>query len=226
MRCRYKRLFWEVKGKWVKQSAGMWVSKRVKGGKVRVGRRGRATARVQPCAGVCTCTQNRCFPAHLQAPWLGAATLALLRQRAAYPPSVQLGLWVKWRLISRQKATGWRSVEAPPSQAPSTTQQSQIPSTHNSPAAWGGTGERRSYRWLCWFFKPRLEFFKISEWNWSDPAYLNHGAAILSYRVIINDYNNSYSLITHYTNTTIAAVRLLRRVVEGGLIEHTVFHTV
>lgn len=61
-----------------------------------------------PCAAECTCTQNRCFPPHLHALWLGAATLALLRLRITYPPSVQPRLWVKWWLISRQRATGWR----------------------------------------------------------------------------------------------------------------------
>lgn len=97
----------------------MWVSNHVKGEEewekdLRGGERRAYRARVQPCAGVYTCTQNRCFPPHLQAPWLGAATLALLRQRLAYPPSVQLRLWVKWCLISQQRATGWRTMEPPP----------------------------------------------------------------------------------------------------------------
>lgn len=115
---------WIQRGKWVKQSAGMWVSNRVKGEgeweKELRGREGEDGAKVQPCAGVYTCTQNRCFPPHLQAPWLGTATLALLRQRLAYPPSVQLRLWVKWWLISQQKATGWRLMEATPFSQPPT----------------------------------------------------------------------------------------------------------
>lgn len=65
---------------------------------------GRRSKRVQPCAGVYTCTQNRCFPPHLQAPWLGTATLAFPRQRLAYPPSEQLRLWVKWWLIRQQES--------------------------------------------------------------------------------------------------------------------------
>lgn len=103
-----------TKGKRLKQSAGMWVSNHVRVRERAGGREGETGQERWPCAAVYTCTQNRCFPPHLRAPWLGTATLALLRQRLTYPPSVQLRLWIKWWLISQQKATGWWLMEATP----------------------------------------------------------------------------------------------------------------
>lgn len=164
-------------------------------------------ARVQPCAGVYTCTQNRCFPPHLQAPWLGTATLALFRQRLAYPPSVQLRLWVKWCLISQQRATGWRLMEPPPFWMFLPLLYTQICGYCTQRAArrqnqfkhWRMTrycGKKVDFiLFLCcflsfnWIFRVHknkpLSSLRLYEWETSDPALLNNKP--VSDRVIKND---------------------------------------